>query len=155
VKRAARRSQAGVLLSARAARFPPAAAWPRPVPEAPVEAAQLPPDEPDSLEALLARADSLLGMRLGTRGRDKGQHGARISALLGIPRSSDAAPDWRGEVEVKTLAVVRAAGAAWRIKDGPALSMRSIDAGAKLARVLWIVRVDDGEVPGTPILSWY
>jgi hypothetical protein len=43
----------------------------------------------------------------------------------------------------------------WRIKDGPALSMRSIDAGAKLARVLWIIRVDDGEVPGSPILSWY
>jgi hypothetical protein len=145
----------GVSLSARLARFPPSAAWPRAVPLAPAVALAPPPAEPDSLEALLARADALLGVRLGTRGRDKGQHGARISTLLGIPRSSDASPDWRGEVEVKTLAVVRAAGADWRLKDGPALSMRSIDAGAKLARVLWIIRVDDGEVPGAPVLSWY
>ena len=56
---------------------------------------------------------------------------------------------------MKTLAVVRAAGASWRIKDGPAIGMRSIDASAKLARVLWVIRVDDGEVPGSPVLSWY
>jgi len=157
VPRAARppRAATGVSLSARLARFPSAASWPRPVPPAPPTPPAPPADEPDSLESLLARADALLGVRLGTRGRDKGQHGARISALLGIPRSSDASPDWRGEVEVKTLAVVRASGAVWRIKDGPAIAMRSIDAGVKLARVLWIVRVDDGEVPGSPVLSWY
>jgi len=149
------RAATGVSLSARLARFPPAASWPRPVPPAPSGPLVPPDDPPASLDALLARADALLGVRLGTRGRDKGQHGARISALLGIPRSSDASPDWRGEVEIKTFAVVRASGADWRIKDGPAISMRSIDADAKLARVLWIVRVDDGEVPGAPVLSWY
>ncbi len=145
----------GVSTSARAARFPAADAWPRPVPVAPACSPAPPPSEPASLDELLARADALVGVRLGARGRDKGQHGARISALLGIPRSSDATPDWRGEVEVKSLAVVRAAGATWRLKDGPAIAMRSIDAGAKLHRVLWMIRIDEGEVPGAPVLSWF
>jgi hypothetical protein len=141
------------LPAARAARFPPAARWPRPLPPpraAPAEAA-----EPASLDELLGHADALVGVRLGARGRDKGFYGQRIAALLGLGRSSDAAPDWRGEVEVKTLAVVRAHGARWRLKDGPAISMRSVDAGRKLARVLWVVRVDAGEVADAPVLSWY
>src|SRR5262249_33920928 len=140
------------LPAARAARFPPAASWPRPVPVVrSVDAAA----EPGSLDELLARADALVGVRLGARGRDKGFYGQRIAALLGLGRSSESAPDWRGEVEVKTVAVVRALGARWRLKDGPAISMRSVDAGRKLARVLWVVRIDAGEVADAPVLAWY
>jgi hypothetical protein len=70
----ARRATAarGVLPAARAARFPaPAAAiYPRRVPAArPAPAFDAPPS---SLDELLARADALLGVRLGPRGRDKG-----------------------------------------------------------------------------------
>jgi hypothetical protein len=134
------------LPAARGARFPAADAYPRAVP--PPRAAAETGAEPTSL-------DALLGVRLGNRGRDKGHYGHRIAELLGLARSSSPRPDWRGEVEVKSLAVVRAEAARWRIKDGPALSMRSVDAAAKLARVLWIVRIDEGEVAGAPILSWY
>ena len=56
---------------------------------------------------------------------------------------------------MKSLAVVRAGGAAWRIKDGPALSMKSVDATQKLRCVLWVVRVDEGEVADAPVLSWF
>ena len=154
VRRARRSPGADAPLpAARAARSPDAAALPRGVPpprEAPAVAG-----EPDSLEELLSRADALIGVRLGARGRDKGTYGRRISELLGIAASSRAAPDWRGEVELKTLAVVRADGGRWRLKDGPALSMRSVDAREKLGRVLWIVRVDEGEVPGSPVLSYF
>ena len=143
----------GPLPAARAARFPPCDHWPRPVPEARPAPAQ--PSEPESLEELLARAGALLGVRLGGRDADKGAYGRRISQLLGIGPSSSQAPDWRGEVELKTLAVTRAGGARWRLKDGPAISMRSVEATAKLARVLWIVRVDEREVAGAPVLSWY
>jgi hypothetical protein len=118
-------------------------------------AAPAQPSEPESLEELLARAGALLGVRLGGRDADKGAYGRRISQLLGIGPSSSQAPDWRGEVELKTLAVTRAGGARWRLKDGPAISMRSVEATAKLARVLWIVRVDEREVAGAPVLSWY
>jgi len=138
---------------ARAARFPAAETMPRVVPDE--RAAVVPAAEPETLDELLARADALVGIRLGSRGRDKGIYGTRIAELLGIVRSSAPTPDWRGTVEVKSLAVVRAAAGRWRIKDGPALSMRSVDPTAKLARVLWVVRVDDGEVAGAPILSWY
>lgn len=141
-----------VLPVARAARFPPCSVWPRPVPIA-VPTPTI-TTEPETLESLLAVADALVGVRLGTRGRDKGAFGQRAADLLGLARSSAAAPDWHGEVEVKTLAVVRAA-AGWRIKDGPALSMRSVDARRKLHRVLWIIRIDEGDVPGAPVLSWY
>lgn len=143
----------GALPSARAARFPHSATWPRPVPM--VRAAPAATDEPTSLDALLARADALVGVRLGQRGRDKGAYGARLEQLLGLARSSASAPDWRGEVECKSIAVVRAGGGAWRLKDGPALAMRGVDAAAKCRRLLWLVRVDEGEVPGAPILSWF
>jgi len=138
---------------ARDARFPAAAVLPRVVP--PPASLTPPAGEPVHLEELLGRADALVGVRLGDRGRDKGFYGQRIAELLGLPRSSNSAPDWRGEVELKSLAVVRAEGGRWRIKDGPALSMRSVDAAAKLARVLWVVRIDEGEVSGAPVLSWY
>lgn len=143
----------GALPTARAARFPECCSWPRPVPGAREPQAVV--GEPTSVGDLLARADALVGVRLGARGRDKGYYGQRVADLLGIARSSAAAPDWRGEVELKTLAVVRAGGSRWRIKDGPAISMRSVDARGKLARALWVVRIDEGEVPGAPVLSWF
>jgi hypothetical protein len=141
------------LPAARAARFAVAPALPRVVP--PPREPGVVAGEPATLEELFVRAEALVGVRLGERGRDKGFYGQRIAALLGIARSSAPTPDWRGEVEVKSLAVVRAEGGRWRIKDGPALSMRSVDAAAKCARVLWVVRVDEGEVAGAPVLSWY
>ena len=141
------------LPAAREARHPPAEVLPRPVP--PPRDMPLPMAEPGSLEELLARADRLVGVRLPARGRDKGGQGQRIADLLGLPRSSEARPDWRGEVEVKTIAVVRAEAGAWRITDGPALSRRDVDALAKLRRVLWVVRVDEGEIGDSPILSWF
>ena len=142
-----------VLPGARDARFPDAPSWPRPLP--PSRPLPEPPVEPASLEELLARADALVGVRLPARGRDKGAQGQRIGDLLGLPRSSLAVPDWRGQVEVKTVAVARATGGRWRLKDGPALSMRGVDALAKLRRVLWVVRVDEGVVGDSPVLSWF
>jgi hypothetical protein len=150
----ARRAGPGTLPAARAAKSPPSATWPRPVPPT----RSMPPStpaEPAALAELLTRANDLIGVRLGVRGRDKGAYGQRVAELLGLPRSSEAAPDWRGEVEVKTLAVVRARGGLWSLKDTPALAMRAVDARSKLRRVLWIVRIDEGEVPGAPILSWF
>jgi hypothetical protein len=143
------------LPTARAARWPAAGCWPRPVPPPPLPAPAVLSGEPDTVEALLARADGLLGVRLGARGPDKGGYGRRVSQLLGIPASTSPRPDWRGLVEVKTLAVTRAGAARWRIVDGPAISMRSVDAAAKLKQVLWVVRVDERDVPGAPVLSWY
>lgn len=144
------------LPAAREAQWPGSPRWPDgPIEVPPAASAVEPSVEPGTLDELLARADALVGVRLGSRGADKGAYGHRIAALLGIPRSSAADPDWRGEVEVKTLAVVRAAGARWRLKDGPAIGMRSVDASAKARRVLWIVRADEGEVPGAPVLSWF
>ena len=147
-------SRAPVLPGARAARFPEASSWPRPLPP-PRALPEGAGGEPVSLEELLARADLLVGVRLPARGRDKGAQGQRIAALLGLPRSSAALPDWRGLVEVKTVAVARATLGRWRLKDGPALSMKGVDARAKLRRVLWVVRVDENVVGDSPILSWY
>ena len=151
-RRRARAAVQGMLPVARIARFP-SSPLPRPLPLA--RALPPPAAEPPTLDALLARADALVGVRLGARVRDKGFYGHRVAELLGLARSSSPARDWRGEVEVKTLAVVRAAGATWRIKDGPALSMRGVDAKQKLGRVLWVIRIDEGEVPDAPVLSWF
>ncbi|HTM21116.1 MAG TPA: hypothetical protein VL172_11425 [Kofleriaceae bacterium] len=137
---------------------PPAPAYPRPVPPTPHPPPRTPhispsAPEPDTLEDLLARADALLGVRLGPPTRDKGAPGARIAALLGVRERGDAEPDWRGEVEIKTVPVIRDRSGFWRVKEDPAVSMEHADAPAKLARVLWIARVaDDAD---SPILSWF
>ena len=110
-------------------------------------------DEPDTLEDLLARADTLLGLRLGPAGRDKGAHGARIAALLGVRERGEAEPDWRGEVEIKTVPVVRDRSGFWRVKEDPAVSMESVPAPSKLGRVLWIARVADAA--DSPVLAWF
>ena len=131
---------------------PPAAALPRPVPPSPV--GELPPaDEPETLEDLLDRATNLLGVRLGRAGRDKGEYGALVARLLGVRERGQAEPDWRGEVELKTVPVVRDRGGLWRVKEDPAVSMDSVAPESKLGRVLWIARVADAA--DSPLLSWY
>jgi hypothetical protein len=130
---------------------PPARAWPRPLPRA---AECLPPSgEPDTLEDLLDRADALVGVRLGAAQRNKGSYGQTIAAWLGVPERGQAEPDWRGEVELKTVPVIRDPSGWWRVKEDPWICMESAAPLAKLARVLWIARVADAD--GSPVLSWY
>jgi hypothetical protein len=130
---------------------PPAAALPRAVP--PPRDADPGGDEPESIEELLARATRLCGVRLGARGRDKGEYGSRIAALLGVRERGAAEPDWRGEVEIKSVPVVRDPGGLWRVAEDPAVSMAEVAPAGKLGRVLWIARVaDDAD---SPVLSWY
>ena len=131
---------------------PPSPRWPRPVPDPPAGEPAA-PDEPDTLEDLLDRATRLLGVRLGRAGRDKGELGARVAHLLGVRELGHAEPDWRGEVELKTVPVVRDRGGLWRVKEDPAVSMDGVAPESKLGRVLWIARVADQV--DSPILSWY
>jgi hypothetical protein len=130
---------------------PPIDRAPRPIPPA-VD----PPDgvdEPECFEQLLEAASRLLGVRLGLPGRDKGAFGSRIAELLGVPERGISEPDWRGEVEIKTLPVVRDRSGFWRVKEDPAVSMEHASPIAKLSRVLWIARVADDAA--SPILSWF
>jgi hypothetical protein len=131
---------------------PPAPHLPRPVP--PAAPAAPPPDEPDTLDELLAAADRALGVRLGARGRDKGAWGARAATLLGVVERGDDAPDWRGDVELKTVPVVADAAGAWRVAEDPAIAMRGAEPIAKLQRVLWLVRAPVGADDAT-LLAWY
>jgi hypothetical protein len=79
-------------------------------------------------------------------------------------------PDWRGDVEVKTVPVGLDPSGRWRIVEDPAIAMlgafqsgsprESGGALSKLQRTLWLVRVtlDDagrGEDADAAILSWY
>jgi len=134
---------------------PPSAAWPRPVPHA--VAAQPPAEEPDSLDELLAAADRAVGVRLGPRGRDKGAWGARAAQLLGVVERGVDEPDWRGDVEIKTVPIAREAGGRWAVVEDPAIAMvGSIEPWggfAKLQRTLWLARasLDDDAT----IVSWY
>ncbi len=133
--------------------YPPSDAWPRPLPQA--RDGVPPGDEPDSLDELLAAADRAIGVRLGTRGRDKGAWGMRAARLLGVVERGDSEPDWRGDVELKTVPVAREASGLWRIVEDPAIAM--LDEGgalAKLQRTLWLARADVGDDDAT-IVSWY
>ncbi|HEU0029459.1 MAG TPA: hypothetical protein VFQ53_02415 [Kofleriaceae bacterium] len=130
-------------------------AWPRTIPSP--QHAHPPEDEPDSLDELLAAADRALGVRLGRRGRDKGAWGLRAQALLGVLERGDDEPDWRGDVEIKTLPIARDPSGLWRVVEDPAIAM--VDAGsaaarAKLQRTLWLARASlpDGDAT---IVSWY
>lgn len=125
--------------------------WPRPIP--PPRPARQVTCEPDTVEELLANADRLLGLRLGGRGRDKGAYGTRTAALLGVLERGLAEADWRGEVEIKTVPVLRDSVGWWRVKEDPAIAMESVDPRIKLNKVLWIARVSDE--PDSPLLSWY
>lgn len=133
--------------------YPPSAAWPRAIPDA--AHAQPPADEPDSIDELLAAADRALGVRLGRRGRDKGAWGLRAAELLGVVERGLAEPDWRGDVEIKTVPVARDPSGLWRIGEDPAIAMsEERSAIAKLQRTLWLARAD---LPGgdAALVSWY
>ena len=132
--------------------YPPAPSYPRPLP-APAPA-RPPADEPDTLDELLAAADRAIGVRLGPRGRDKGAWGTRAAALLGLVERGLDEPDWRGDVEVKTVAVGRDPGGLWRVVEDPAIAMASELVLSKLQRTLWLARADAGDGDAT-ILSWY
>ena len=134
-----------------AGQCPKAPSWPRPVPPEVAEFTAF--GEPDTLEELLGNADRLLGLRLGVRGSDKGIYGTRIAALLGVRERGLAEADWRGEVEIKTVPVIRDRAGWWRVKEDPAIAMEQVDPRIKLRRVLWVVRV--GGKGDSPVLSWY
>jgi hypothetical protein len=131
--------------------FPRPPSYPRPLP--PPVAATPPAEEPDTLDELLAAADRAIGVRLGARGRDKGAWGTRAAALLGVPERGDDEPDWRGDVEVKTVPVARDASGLWRVVEDPAISMVGDRHLAKLVRTLWLARASDGD--DATIVSWY
>lgn len=130
---------------------PPSSAWPRPLP-APRPATP-PADEPDDVDALLAAATDALGVRLPARGRDKGAWGAAAAALLGLVERNHDEPDWRGDVEVKTVPVALDRAGRWRVTEDPAVSMVDAFPLDKLRRVLWLVRASVGD--GATLLSWY
>jgi hypothetical protein len=133
--------------------YPPAPAWPRPLP-APVEPVP-PAEEPDSLDELLAAADRAIGVRLGRRGSDKGAWGLRAAALLGVIERGGDEPDWRGDVELKTVPVARDTSGLWRVVEDPAIAMvGETSALAKLQRTLWLARADVGDGDAT-IVAWY
>lgn len=138
--------------------YPPAPMFPRALPP---EARPAPPEgEPETLDDLLAAADRTIGVRLGRRGRDKGAWGTRAAALLGIVERGRDEPDWRGDVEVKTVPVGRDPSGHWRIVEDPAIAMLGEPVLAKLQRTLWLVRVTldeagQGEEADAAILSWY
>jgi len=132
--------------------YPPSASWPRALP-GPLAAAP-PRDEPDTLDELLAAADRAIGVRLGERGRDKGAWGLRAARLLGIVERNEREPDWRGDVEVKTVPVARDPSGWWRVVEDPAIAMANEPALAKLARTLWLARSDVDPDDAT-IVSWY
>ena len=132
--------------------YPPSQAWPRPVPS-PRRPAP-PAGEPETLDELLAAADRAIGVRLGARGRDKGAWGLRAARLLGIAERNEREPDWRGDVEVKTVPVARDPSGWWRVVEDPAIAMVNEPALAKLARTLWLAR-SDVEPADATIVSWY
>jgi hypothetical protein len=130
---------------------PPADAWPRPLP--PPSEWVGPDREPDDVDELLAAADRALGVRLPARGRDKGAWGAAAARLLGVVERGVGEPDWRGDVEIKTVPVAQDRAGHWRVTEDPAVAMVDASPLAKLRRVLWLVRANcDG---GATLLSWY
>jgi hypothetical protein len=146
--------------------YPASEQFPRAVPQE--RYAQPPSEEPETLDELLAAAECAIGVRLGRRGADKGAWGLRAAALLGVTERGGDEPDWRGDVEIKTVPVAREASGLWRVVEDPAISMvgpagrsesaplhfREGNAVAKLQRTLWLARTDlpDGDAT---IVSWY
>jgi hypothetical protein len=130
---------------------PPSPSWPRPVGDA--ADAPVPAGEPDSIEQLLDNADALVGVRFGEATRDKGAFGAAIAAALGVVERGAPEPDWRGEVEIKTVPVIADRSGWWRVKEDPAVGMAGGAPERKLGKVLWIARVADRD--DSPVLSWY
>ncbi|MBE7454842.1 MAG: hypothetical protein HS111_40025, partial [Kofleriaceae bacterium] len=85
--------------------------------------------------------------------RDKGAWGAAAAALLGVRERGHDEPDWRGDVELKTVPVTPDRHGRWRVTEDPAVAMVDGAPLAKLRRVLWLVRAAVGD--GATLLSWY
>jgi hypothetical protein len=138
--------------------FPASTHWPRPLPPCVATAPASTRGEPETLDDLLAAADRLIGVRLGPRGRDKGAWGIRAASLLGVVEHGHGEPDWRGDVEVKTVPVAQEASGHWRIVEDPAIAMIGEGGLSKLQRTLWLARASidapGGDADAT-ILSWY
>ena len=133
--------------------YPACETWPRPLP--PPRLADPPAEEPETLDELLAAADRAIGVRLGRRGADKGAWGVRAAALVGVVERGDGEPDWRGDVELKTVPVRREASGRWRVVEDPAIAMaHEGTALAKLQRTLWLARTDCDDGDAT-IVAWY
>ena len=67
----------------------------------------------------------------------------RAAALLGVVERGDDEPDWRGDVEIKTVPVAREASGLWRVVEDPAIAMVGEGGAlAKLQRTLWLARAD-------------
>ncbi len=137
---------------------PATTTWPRPLP--PPRPPAPPPEEPDDVDALLAAADRALGVPLPPRGKDKGAWGAAAARLLGVVERGHDEPDWRGDVELKTVPVARDRRGAWRVTEDPAVAMVAAAPLTKLRRVLWMVRAPlparaPAAAPGATFLSWY
>ncbi len=134
--------------------FPDSTEWPRDIP--PACTAPEYSGEPDTQEELLERASTLVGVELSVSSKirpgDKGAHGNRVASLLGLTEGCVPEPDWRGEIEVKTLPVLRDGNGFWRVKEDPAISTEGVRPLAKLQKVLWVARVANDE---SPVLSWY
>ncbi len=135
---------------------PTSASYPRAVP-APVALAPM-MDEPETIDELLDAATRAIGVRLGARGRDKGAWGVRAAQLLGVVERGHDEPDWRGDVEIKTVPVAREANGYWNVVEDPAIAMVGEGGLAKLQRTLWLARAtvedDNGDEDAT-IVSWY
>ena len=135
---------------------PTSASYPREVPDA----VGWPPmmDEPETIDELLDAATRAIGVRLGARGRDKGAWGVRAAQLLGVVEHGLDEPDWRGDVEIKTVPVEREANGYWNVVEDPAIAMVGEGGLAKLQRTLWLARAtiedDNGDQDAT-IVSWY
>lgn len=133
---------------------PPSERWPRPLP--PARTPSPPVEDPESLDELLAAADRLVGVRLGPRGRDKGAWGLRAAELLGLVERGHGEPDWRGDVEVKTVPVAAEPSGHWGVVEDPAIAMVGDHGLAKLQRTLWLARATiEGDVADATIVSWY
>jgi hypothetical protein len=75
--------------------------------------------------------------------------------LLGVIERGVDEPDWRGDVEIKTVPIAREPSGLWRIVEDPAIAMLGeANALAKLQRTLWLARADADDGDAT-IVSWY
>jgi hypothetical protein len=136
---------------------PMTTAYPRDLPEPRPWVARA--DEPDSIDELLDAATDAIGVRLGARGRDKGAWGVRAAQLLGVVERGLDEPDWRGDVEIKTVPVAREANGYWNVVEDPAIAMVGERGIAKLQRTLWLARAtvapEGNEDEDATIVSWY
>lgn len=136
---------------------PAADVYPRPLPAPARWSARS--DEPESIDELLDAASAAIGVRLGARGRDKGAWGVRAAELLGVVERGLDEPDWRGDVEIKTVPVAQEASGYWSVVEDPAIAMVGEGGIAKLQRTLWLARAtitDEGEGDeDATIVSWY